>query len=93
MLDATVVYWFKRHGDGNAHGTTNLPDILLGGTGGYFEMGRHLQLPGTNPTKALVSIANSMGFDVPSFGKDAWVDTAPLAGLTVRRRPGASASS
>jgi hypothetical protein len=81
LLDATVIYWFNRHGDGNAHSNTNLPNILLGGTGGYFKMGRFLQLPSTNPTKPLISIANSMGVDVPTFGKDAWIDTAPLSGL------------
>ncbi|HXI60183.1 MAG TPA: DUF1552 domain-containing protein [Polyangia bacterium] len=82
LLDSTVIYWFNRHGDGNAHSNTNLPNIILGGTGGYFKMGRFLQLPSTNPTKVLISLANSMGVDVPTFGKDAWVDTAPLTGLT-----------
>ena len=82
LLDATVIYWFNRHGDGNAHSNTNLPNILLGGAGGYFRMGRYLQLPSTNPTKVLISIANSMGVNVPTFGKDAWMDTAPLSGLT-----------
>lgn len=82
LLDATVIYWFNRHGDGNAHSNTNLPNIILGGAGGYFKMGRFLNLPSTNPTKVLISLANSMGVDVPSFGKDAWVDTAPLSGLT-----------
>jgi hypothetical protein len=45
-------------------------------------MGRVLQLPATNPTKVFISIANAMGVDVPSFGKDIFKDTAPLAGLT-----------
>ncbi|HEY2901188.1 MAG TPA: DUF1552 domain-containing protein [Polyangia bacterium] len=82
LLDATIIYWFNRHGDGDAHTNTNLPNVILGGTGGYFKMGRFLQLPSTNPTKVLISIANSMGVDVPTFGKDAWIDTAPLSGLT-----------
>jgi len=30
----------------------------------------------------LISIANAMGVDVPTFGKDAWVANAPLAVLT-----------
>jgi hypothetical protein len=82
LLDSTVIYWFNRHGDGNAHSNTNLPNILLGGSGGYFKMGRYLQLPSTNPTTVLISIANSMGVNVPTFGKDAWIANAPLAGLT-----------
>lgn len=82
LLDETTIYWFNRHGDGNSHTNFALPNILLGGTGGYFGMGRWLQLPRTNPTKVLISIANAMGVDVPGFGEAAFRDTAPLAGLT-----------
>jgi hypothetical protein len=82
LLDQTTIYWFNRHGDGDSHSNTNLPNVLLGGAGGYFKMGRYLQLPATNPTKVLISIANAMGVDVPTFGKDIFKDTAPLAGLT-----------
>ena len=82
LLDQTTIYWFNRHGDGNAHSNTNLPNILLGGSGGYFKMGQYLQLPATNPTKVLISIANAMGVDVPTFGKDIYKDTSPLTGLT-----------
>jgi hypothetical protein len=82
LLDQTTIYWFNRHGDGNAHSNYALPNILLGGTGGYFKMGRYLQLPATSPTKVLISIANAMGVNVPTFGKDQLKDTAPLAGLT-----------
>lgn len=82
LLDATVIYWFNRHGDGDSHSNTNLPNVILGGTGGYFRMGRSLQLPATNPTEVLISIANAMGVNVPTFGKDAWQGSSPLAGLT-----------
>jgi hypothetical protein len=82
LLDSTVIYWFNRHGDGDSHSNTNLPNVLLGGSGGYFKMGRYLQLRATNPTQVLISIANAMGVPVASFGKDAWVDTSPLSGLT-----------
>jgi hypothetical protein len=82
LLDQTTIYWFNRHGDGDSHSNTNLPNVLLGGAGGYFKMGRYLQLAATNPTKVLISIANAMGVDVPSFGKDIFKDTSPLAGLT-----------
>jgi hypothetical protein len=81
LLDQTTIYWVFRHGDGNSHGNYALPNILLGGTGGYFRMGRYLQLPATSPTKVLISIANAFGVDVPSFGKDAFMETSPLAGL------------
>jgi hypothetical protein len=82
LLDQTLIYWFNRHGDGDAHSNFALPNVLLGGAGGYFQMGRFLQLPKTSPTKVLVSIANAMGVDVPSFGKDALASNEPLSGLS-----------
>lgn len=81
LLDQTVIYWFNRHGDGDSHSNWALPNILLGGAGGYFKMGRYLQLPTTNPTQVLVSIANALGVDVPSFGSDAYKATSGLAAL------------
>jgi hypothetical protein len=44
-------------------------------------MGRFLQLPATSPTKVLISIANAMGVDVPSFGEEEFTETSGLAGL------------
>ena len=82
LLDETTIYWFNRHGDGDAHTNFALPNVLLGGTGGYFQMGRWLQLQATNPTKVLISIANAMGVDVPSFGAQPFAANEPLADLT-----------
>jgi hypothetical protein len=82
LLDETTIYWFNRHGDGDSHANFALPNVILGGTGGYFRMGRWLQMPRTNPTKVLISLANAMGVDVASFGEQGLSDTAPLAGLT-----------
>ena len=45
-------------------------------------MGRYLQLPTTNPTQVLISIANAMGVDVPTFGKDALAAKSGLSALT-----------
>lgn len=81
LLDQTVIYWFNRHGDGDSHSNFALPNVLLGGAGGYFRMGRSLQLPATNPTQVLISIANSMGVDVPTFGEAPYIATSPLSGL------------
>ena len=82
LLDETTIYWFNRHGDGNGHTNYALPNIILGGTGGYFKMGRWLQLSATNPTKVLISIANAMGLNLSSFGETSFQDTSPLTTLT-----------
>lgn len=82
LLDETTIYWFNRHGDGDSHSNSQLPNVILGGTGGYFGMGRWLQMPRTNPTQVLISLANAMGVDVPSFGEQGLSATSPLSGLT-----------
>lgn len=81
LLDETTIYWFNRHGDGDAHANFALPNVILGGTGGYFKMGRWLQMPRTNPTQVLISLANAMGVDVPTFGEPGLSDTSSLSGL------------
>jgi hypothetical protein len=53
----------------------------LGCAGGYFKMGRYLQLPTTSPTQVLVSIANALGVNPTSFGKDAYAATTGLSAL------------
>jgi hypothetical protein len=81
VLDATTIYWFNRHGDGNEHGNDQLPCLLAGGSGGYFDMGRSLQLGKSNLTQVLISIAHSMGVELESFGVDGLRAEGPLAGL------------
>ena len=82
LLDDTTIYFFNRHGDGNGHTNFALPNLILGGTGGYFKTGQILALPKTSPTQVLISIANAMGVDVKTFGSGAFMDTSPLAGIT-----------
>lgn len=82
LLDETTIYWFNRHGDGDSHANFALPNVILGGTGGYFRMGQWLQMPKTNPTQVLISLANAMGIDVPTFGESGLMATSPLSGLT-----------
>jgi hypothetical protein len=82
LLDQTTIYLFNRHGDGNGHTNFALPNVILGGTGGYFKTGQVLALPRTSPTKVLISIAHAMGVDVPTFGSGAFIDSSPMAGIT-----------
>jgi hypothetical protein len=81
LLDVTTIYFINRHGEGNAHTNFGLPGMILGGTGGYFKTGQLLQLPKTNPTQVLISLANSMGVQLPSFGTGPYVATSPMAGI------------
>jgi hypothetical protein len=83
LLDQTVIYWFNRHGDGDSHSNFALPNVLLGGAGGYFKMGRYLQLAPTSPTQVLFSIAQAMGVDaLTTFGELEFTATKGLSTLT-----------
>lgn len=82
LLDVTTIYYFNRHGDGNGHTNFALPNLILGGTGGYFKTGQILALPKTNPTAVLVSIANAMGVPITTFGTGAYVANGPMAGIS-----------
>jgi hypothetical protein len=82
LLDQTLIYVFNRHGEGNAHTNFALPNLVLGGCGNHFKMGRFLKLPKTNPTNLLISLAHAMGVELNEFGNDALAAQGPLAGLT-----------
>ncbi len=84
LLDHTVVVWCGQLGSGS-HDLSQLPWILAGSGGGYFETGRHLQLPRTGGhgpahNDLFVSLAQYMGLNITKFG-NASVCTGPLVGL------------
>lgn len=82
MLDNTLLLWGNELGAGNTHTYKDIPWLLAGGAGGYFEMGRSLQFKEQPHNNLLVSICNAMGFsDVNTFGIPG-VCTGPLSGLT-----------
>jgi Protein of unknown function (DUF1552) len=82
MLDNTLLLWGNELGSGNTHTYKDIPWLLAGGAGGYFEMGRALEFKEQPHNNLLVSVCNAMGFsDVKSFGIPG-VCTGPLSGLT-----------
>lgn len=82
LFDHTLIYWFNRHGDGNAHANVDIPCVLIGGAGGAFgRMGRYLQIPKTVHASVNLSLANAMGLALPSFGLDDLRATQPIPGL------------
>jgi hypothetical protein len=81
MLDNTVLLWGNELGAGNTHTYKDIPWLLAGGAGGYFKMGRYLNLKDTPHNNLLVSICNAMGLsDVKTFGIPG-VCTGPLTQL------------
>jgi len=81
MLDNSFVVWANELGNGRYHRTENIPFVLAGGAGGYFETDRFLTAGGQDHNRLLVSMCHAMGLtDVESYGKEG-LDTGPLVGL------------
>ena len=79
LLDHTFVVQSSDIGNPNSHDHSNLP-VLVGGGGGVFKMGRHVQYPTETPIANLfISVLNGLGVKATSFGADG---TRPLEGLT-----------
>ena len=76
VLDNTVIHWASELGlgQGESQGThrrTNLPGVLVGSCGGYFDTGRYLDFGGRPNADLLLTLGHAMGFeDMDSFGID-----------------------
>lgn len=80
LLDTTVVVWAKEMGDSRLHVCTEVPFVLAGKAGGRLKTGQYLKVTGEAHNRLLVSIAQAMGLNIPTFGDPAH-GTGPLRGL------------
>jgi hypothetical protein len=81
MLDNSVVLWVNELGKGNNHTRRDIPFMIAGGCGGYFQTGRHIDFQGEPHGKLLVSLTHAMDVPVNTFGV-AQYSQGPLPGLT-----------
>ncbi len=80
MLDNSLVVWTNGLGRGGSHTRKDIPYVLAGSAGGYFNTGKFLQC-NNNHNDLLVSMMHAMGLrDERTFG-DAKYCTGPLPGL------------
>ena len=69
LLDNMALVYGGGIGDGNAHNHDDLPVILLGGAGGAFQGGRHLQFPKGTPLMNLyLNMLHTAGVQVEAVG-------------------------
>ena len=68
MLDNTLVVWLNELGKGNSHTLDDIPFVLLGGKAHGVKAGRALNLGGVSHNRLWLSIAQSMGHDIQTFG-------------------------
>lgn len=80
MLDHTTILWTNELGKGNSHTRDNIPFVMVG-EGLGWQMGRSLKFGGVPHNRLLMSIAEGMGFPVPSFGNADFCKDGPLTGL------------
>lgn len=81
MLDNTVVLWTTEVGNPDSHTHDDMPIIVAGGAGGYFQTGRFLDFGGVPNNQLFVSICHAMGLNDTQFGHPQYGD-GPLVGMT-----------
>ncbi len=81
MLDNTVVLWVNEQGNGDQHTSTDVPFVVAGNAGGYFDTGRSLQIDGHAHNDLYISMLHAMGHEVTTFGLPE-LATGPIPGLT-----------
>ena len=82
MLDNSIVMWCCENSRSNNHSPNNMPYVIAGSGGGYFNTGRYLTYEGEPHNKLFVSISHALGFDdVTEFG-DPQYGTGPLNSMT-----------
>lgn len=80
VLDNTVILWVTEVTEGKSHTRRNLPLVMAGSCGGYFETGRFLEYDGKPHNDLLVSLCQAMGVKVSTFGTAAYCN-GPLPKL------------
>ena len=68
MLDNTLVVWLNELGKGNSHTLDDIPFVLLGGKAHGVKAGRALNFGGVSHNRLWLSIAQSMGHGMQTFG-------------------------
>lgn len=78
MLDHTLVVWINELGKGNSHTLDDIPMVLVGGRGHGIRTGQHLRFDKAAHNRLWLTIAQSMGHDLETFGTAKFCDGGPL---------------
>ena len=81
MLDHTAVLWINELSQGNTHSHVDMPFVLAGSAGGFFDTGRFVDFGGTSHARLLASLQNAFGVEEEIFG-DPRFCSGPLASMT-----------
>lgn len=80
LLDNTTIVWTNELGKGNSHTRNNIPFVLVGGGLG-LKMGQAVDFGRTPHNRFLMTVAESMGYPVESFGNPDFCGQGVLTGI------------
>ena len=80
LLENSLVFFSSEIEDGNSHSHYNMPILLGGSACGQFINGEHLAMDNGRVSELFLTMLQSLGVDITSFGDDG---NAPLAGIKV----------
>jgi len=78
MLDNTLIVWLNELGKGNSHTLDDIPFVLIGGKAHGIKTDRALNLGGVSHNRLWLSIAQSMGHGISSFGNAKYCEGGAL---------------
>jgi len=82
MLDNTVVLWINELSQGNTHSHVDMPFVLAGKGGDFFDVGQYIEFGNVPHSNLLVSIQNCFGIEGDIFG-DPRFCTGALSGISL----------
>lgn len=80
LLDNTVVVWGSELGKGQPHYCSDIPFVLAGKCGGYFDTGKHVKYDNGSHNDLLITLMHAMGVQENKFGNPDFCN-GPLAEL------------
>ncbi|MDF1861031.1 MAG: DUF1552 domain-containing protein [Verrucomicrobiales bacterium] len=79
MLDNTLVVWLNELGKGNSHTLDDIPFVLLGGKAHGLKTGRSMKVDKVSHNRLWLSVAQSMGHNLQTFGNEKYCQGGALA--------------
>lgn len=85
LLDNTVVVWVNELGKGNSHSRDEVPYVMAGSCGGFFQTGRFERFLTTTPhNDFLCTLQRAMGVSIDRFGDPRYAN-APSSNDVLKR--------
>ena len=82
VFDNTAFVWVQDVREGSSHAQDNMPFLIAGSCGGYFDTGRVVNFSGESHNRLLVNLLHAMGINENEFGRREFSEGGPLPGLT-----------